>query len=69
MSVSGISKVRVDRKSIFLNLKLHLVKIIVGGSSEDYGEVWFGGEGLVEVYHGDAHVGAGGYILIYIYNI
>ena len=68
MSVSGISKVRVDRKSIFLNLKLHLVKIIVGGSSEDYGEVWFGEEGLEVVYRGYTHGRSGGIIISYIDN-
>ena len=44
------------------------MKGIVGGNAKDYSEVQFGKEGLVVVYHGGAHDGAGGLILSYILN-
>ena len=49
MSVSGTSEVRVEINSVVFYLKLHLVKGIVGDNSEDYGEVWFGEEGITVV--------------------
>ena len=68
MSVSGTSDVKVDRKRVVFKHKLHLVKSIVGGNADDYGEVRFWEEGLTVVYRGDTHCGAGGIILSYISN-
>ena len=44
------------------------MKDIVGRNAKDSGEVRFGEEGVAVVYHGYAHVGAGGIIISYIYN-
>ena len=44
------------------------MKGILGGNAKDYGEVRFGEEVVVVVYHGDSHVGAGGLIISYISN-
>ena len=67
--MSGTSEVVVDRYSVGFQLKLHLVKVILGGNAEDSDEVWFGEECLAVVYHGETHIGSGGVILNYIDNM
>ena len=55
MSVSGNSKVGVNRNIIGFYLKLNLVNVVVGGNAEDCGEIHFGEEGIAVVYCGDTH--------------
>ena len=45
-----------------------MVKGIVGGNAENYGEIRFGEEGITVVYHGDTHGRVQGRIIIYISN-
>ena len=45
------------------------MKGILGGNSEDSGEIWFGEEGLVVFYHGDTHGGVRGIIISCIDNV
>ena len=68
MYVSGTSDIRVGRNNIGFYLRLNLVKGIVGGNAEDFGEVRSWEEGLVVVYCGDTRGGEGRAIIRYIAN-
>ena len=44
------------------------MKGIVGGNSENSGDIRFGEEGLDLIYHVDTHGGSQEIIIMYIYN-
>ena len=68
MSMSGTSQNGLNGKRVDFQLKLHLVKGIVGGNSENSGDIRFGEEGLDLIYHVDTHGGSQEIIIMYIYN-
>ena len=67
--MNGTSDVGLNVNSIGFQLKLHLVKGIVGGNADDYGDIQFGKEVLAVFYCGDTHGGVWGIILSYIANM
>ena len=66
--MSGNSEVGVNGESVGFLIKLYLVKGIVGGYSEDFGDIQFGEEVLSVVNQGYNRGGLQGIILSCIYN-